>query len=80
VRWWIELIVSTIAYWVMVAVVVAFLAFFQGDCGAGTTDAERSACLRHGHFVVWTVITVFLAAYVAIVVWWTTRREKSEGR
>jgi len=77
-RWWKELIVSTIAYWFMVAVVVVFLAFLQGDCGAGTTDAEAASCLRHGRFVVWTAITVFLVAYIGIVVWWTTKRGRDQ--
>ena len=75
-RWWIELIVSTIAYWIMVAVVVVLLAFFQGDCGAGTTDTEAAACLRNGHSVVWAAIIVFALAYSGIVLWWARWRTK----
>ena len=78
-RWWIELVVSTIAYWICVAVLVALVSVLLGDCAAGTTDAEAASCLREGHVTVWTVITVSLVAYVGIVAWWVSKRNKSEG-
>ena len=72
-RWWIELIVSTLAYWICAAVVVVILAFFLGHCGHGS-DAERAACVREARTVVWVFIAVALTAYLAIVGWWITRR------
>lgn len=75
-RWWIELILSTIAYWIGVAVVVVILAFFLGHCGHGS-DAERAACVREARMVVWVFIALALAAYLAIVGWWITKRRQS---
>lgn len=73
-RWWIELIVSSIAYWVCAAIVVFILVLLHPDCVAGNTDAHAAACVRTWHDVVWTAISVFLVAYAGIVLWWTTKR------